>query len=106
VEIVAEAENQPDALRLAAELKPHLAFVDLYMPGLDTRQAPLLVEFSRAIHVILFASDDASEVLGADLADAVAGFVSKRCYGRDLPREIKRVLTSNGWGALPAPKPV
>ena len=97
VEIVAEAVNRPDAVRLLEELKPTLAFVDLYMPELDTQHAaPFIEEFSRVTKVILFTSDDAYEVLSTRLADEAAGFVSKRRYGRDLPREIKRALAFRG----------
>jgi CheY-like chemotaxis protein len=101
VEIVAEAENRPDALRLLEESKPTLAFVDLYMPGLDTQHAaPFIEEFARVTHVILFTSDDAYEVLSTRLVDDAAGFVSRRCYGQDLPREIKRALAFGGTGIL------
>ncbi len=102
IQFVAEADNMPDALLLGAELKPHLAFVDLYIPGLDIwHSAPLIGEFSRMTQVILFASDDAFEVLSTHLAETAAGFVSKRRYGQDLPREIKRLLSCSGSSQAP-----
>ena len=33
MEVVAEAENGPDAVRLAAELQPDVVVMDLHMPG-------------------------------------------------------------------------
>jgi hypothetical protein len=97
VEIVAEAENKPEALRLVAELKPHLALVNFYMPGWESRKtAPVIAEFTSATRVILFGCGDAYEALDTDPADDTTLFVSKQGFGRDLPREIKRVLAATG----------
>jgi len=71
-EQVGEAESGPEAVQLAADLRPDLALVDVRMPGMDG------IETARRLHaedpdmvVVLISLDEIPEVLSGDVAACV-----------------------------------
>ena len=57
LEIVAEAENGLEAVRLAAELSPDLTIIDLRMPKLDgAAAAAKILESNPGAKILLFTS--------------------------------------------------
>lgn len=99
VEVVGAAANGIEALRLVGELQPDLALLDLYLPGIDGWQAGSVIrEFYPAARVIIIGSADTETVRNICLDRYADGFVSRRNYYQELPREISRVLFG-----LPAP---
>ncbi len=92
-EVVGVAANGIETLRLVGELRPDLALLDLYLPGIDGWQAAALIrEFHPAARVIIIGSDDTDDVRNICLNHCADGFVARRNYYQELPREIGRVL--------------
>jgi len=93
VEIVGTAVNGAETLRLVGEMEPDLAVLDLYLPGIDGWQAGSVIrEFYPAARIIIIGSDETDEVRNICLDRYADGFVSRRNYYQELPREISRVL--------------
>lgn len=93
LEVVGEASNGVEAVRLAAELVPEVVLMDLRMPGLDgvaaTRQ--IVGSGSRAKILVLTTFDD-DEHLYPALAAGAAGFLVKDTAPADLLSAIRRTV--------------
>jgi len=92
MEVVAEAGDGEEAVRLATELKPDVVVMDIVMPGLNGIEATRrLKEIAPDIAIlILTAYDDDEYVLG--LLDAgAAGYMLKSARGRDLAGAIRAI---------------
>ena len=92
IEVVAEAGDGEEAVKLASELKPSVAVMDIVMPKLNGIEATRRIEEiapDTAI-LILTAYDDDEYVLG--LLDAgAAGYLLKSARGRDLVGAIRAI---------------
>jgi DNA-binding NarL/FixJ family response regulator len=92
IEVVAEAGDGEEAVKLASELKPNVAVVDIVMPKLNGIEATRKIKEiapDTAI-LILTAYDDDEYVLG--LLDAgAAGYLLKSARGRDLIGAIRAI---------------
>lgn len=74
IDVVGEAENGPEGVKLAASLNPDVVLLDLNMPGLsgvETLQLLLQDAPQRAV-VMLTVSEDADDLAGASPAPAVS----------------------------------
>jgi len=92
IEVVAEAGDGEEAVKLASELKPDVAVMDIVMPKLNGIEATRKIkEIAPNIAIlILTAYDDDEYVLG--LLDAgAAGYLLKSARGRDLAGAIRSV---------------
>lgn len=93
LEVVGEASNGVEAVRLAAELLPEVILMDLRMPGLDgvaaTRQ--IVGSDARAKVLVLTTFDD-DEHLYPALAAGAAGFLVKDTAPADLLSAIRRTV--------------
>jgi NarL family two-component system response regulator LiaR len=92
MEVVAEAGDGEEAVKLASELKPDVAVMDIVMPKLNGIEATRKIkEIAPNIAIlILTAYDDDEYVLG--LLDAgAAGYLLKSARGRDLAEAIRAV---------------
>ncbi len=92
IEVVAEAANGADALRLAGERRPAVAVLDIQMPGMTgievTRQ--IKAEYPGVRVLILTAYDDDPYVF-ALLRAGADGYVLKSADSADLVRAVKSV---------------
>ena len=92
-QVVAEAEDGHEAVRLADKHKPQVAIVDLSMPllnGIDaTREILRVSPRTKGILLTMFKEDQ--YVLGA-LQAGVAGYVLKTRAAKDLVDAIREVL--------------
>lgn len=90
--VVAEATNGSDALRLAGELRPEVAVLDIQMPGMTgievTRQ--IKAAFPEVRVLILTAYDDDPYVF-ALLRAGADGYLLKSADSADLVRSVKAV---------------
>lgn len=89
-EIVGEASNGRDALRLIGELEPHIIISDVVMPLLDG------VDFSEAVHhmypriqMIILSGYDNFEYVKHTLLNGVVDYILKPTLN---PKELKEVL--------------
>ena len=85
MQVVGEANNGTDALRLAKELKPNIALMDIGMPGnegLDaTRQ--LIRDFPETRVIILTMHEDGA-LLQETLRAGASGYIIKRAVEAEL----------------------
>jgi DNA-binding NarL/FixJ family response regulator len=85
VQVVGEAANGRDALRLVSELAPDVVIMDLNMPGISgvdtTRQLAAVAPLARVVVLTISADDD--DVMNAVLAGA-CGYLLKDSSIQDL----------------------
>jgi len=101
IEVVAEADNGHDALRLAAELEPDVMILDLRMPDLG---GLAVLDKLRTSHpairtIVMTANEQAGTLLDA-IAAGAAGYLSKRTTGEELRQAV---ITAHGGGSVITP---
>ncbi|MEP7024391.1 MAG: response regulator transcription factor, partial [Actinomycetota bacterium] len=89
IDIVGEAQDGTEAVRLAGELKPDVILMDVRMPGVDgidaTRQ---IVARNRAARVLILTTFDLDEYAFSALRAGASGFVLKDVPLDELARAI------------------
>lgn len=90
IEIVGEARDGHEAVRLAAELDPDVILMDLFMPGADGLQATreILSARPRAQVVAMSTSND-EHVVAPVLQAGASAFLSKTCSLEQLKAAIR-----------------
>ncbi len=92
IDVVGTAEDGRIAVRLAAELAPHVVVIDLSMPGLDGIEATRQIKAARSDTqvVVLTGLADARTASRALEAGAL-GYVAKDAAMDELPQAIRTV---------------
>ena len=92
VEVVAEARNGREALRLVSESHPHLVLIEIALPGLTGLEATARIakEFP-GVAVIILSRYDNEEYVREALAAGAVGYVVKRGATVELENVIKAV---------------
>lgn len=92
LEVVAEAVDGEEAVKLATELKPDVAIIDISMPKLDgieaTRQIKALCP---SITVLILSAYDDEQFIFSVLEAGAAGYLLKSIRGRELIDSVKAV---------------
>ncbi|WP_419159773.1 response regulator [Rossellomorea sp. BNER] len=93
IEIVGEAKNGEEAVKLAHELNPDLILMDLVMPGMDGIKATKLIKNKHPeIEIMMLTSfSDQDHVIPAIEAGA-AGYQLKDIEPDELVRSIRKLL--------------
>lgn len=90
VQVVGEADNGTDALRMVREVAPDVVVMDLNMPGISgveaTRQISMFAPLTRVL--VLTISDQDADVMDAIMAGA-CGYLLKDAAIDDLLRGIR-----------------
>jgi DNA-binding NarL/FixJ family response regulator len=89
IEIVAEAEDGHQAVELARAHRPHVALLDIRMPGLDgLAAAAAMPSMTNVIMLTTFGQDD---YIARALGDGAAGFLLKAADPRELITAVHAV---------------
>lgn len=101
VAVVAEASGGAEAVRLAGELRPAVAVLDIQMPGVNGIEATRQIKAaSPEIRVLILTAYDEDPYVFALLRAGADGYVLKNSDPDDLVRAVKRVA---GGGKVLAP---
>jgi two-component system NarL family response regulator len=102
IEVVGQAGDGEEALRLAHELQPDVVVLDMRMPGLG---GPVVLERLRTdqpdVRVLVVTASENPEQLLDAVAGGAAGYLSKRTTGEDLRQAV---ITTHGGGSVVEPQ--
>lgn len=101
MEVVAEAEDGAQAIKLYREVRPDIAILDCRMPVMDGPQAMAAIrgEFPDA-RMIALSHYEGDEHIAQCLESGAATYVFKRVVDAELPQVVRSVF--RGQAALPA----
>jgi DNA-binding NarL/FixJ family response regulator len=117
LEVVGEAVDGEDAVRVVAQTSPDVVLMDVRMPrlnGLDAARA--ILEGTPSTRVIVLTTFDEDEVVDEAMRRGVAGFLLKSSPPEDMVEAVRRASRGQGvidpsvvpgvisrYGAAPAP---
>ncbi|MFC2002450.1 response regulator [Chloroflexota bacterium] len=93
LQVVGEASDGEEAVRLAVELKPHVVLMDITMPKLDGLEATRRIKASHpdmAVLVLTIHSDD-QHIIGI-LEAGAAGYLTKSVFGEEVVQSVRGVV--------------
>ncbi|WP_371499187.1 response regulator transcription factor [Kitasatospora sp. NBC_00374] len=96
IEVVAEAADGEQAVRLAAELRPDVVLMDVQMPRLDGVSATRRVVAAGTAQVLVLTTFDLDEYVYGALRAGAAGFLLKDVEAQDLVDGIRAVARGDG----------
>jgi DNA-binding NarL/FixJ family response regulator len=92
IEVVGEASDGEEAVRLAAKERPHVIVMDCAMPGMNGLEATRRILEARPDAAILMLSMHSEDKLVRQALDAGAsGYILKNATDLDLANAVKRV---------------
>jgi DNA-binding NarL/FixJ family response regulator len=95
IEIVAEAEDGRQAVELARAHRPHVARLDIRMPGLDGLAAA--AEMPSMTNVIILTTFGQDDYIARALGDGAAGFLLKAADPRELITAVHAVAAGAAY---------
>lgn len=104
IDVVAEADDGADALRLARRLTPDVVLMDIRMPGVDGIEATRQIAKDPRLastHVVIVTTFELDEYIFDGLRAGAAGFLVK---DTDAPELIRAVRVAARGEALMSPK--
>jgi NarL family two-component system response regulator LiaR len=92
MEVIGEASNGEEAVKLASQLKPDILVMDIIMPKFDGLEASRQIKkiTPNTAILILTAYDDDNYVLGL-LEAGAAGYLMKSAKGQDLVKAVRAI---------------
>ena len=92
MEVVGEASNGEEAIKLASQFKPDILVMDIMMPKFDGLEASRQIKkiTPNTAILILTAYDDDNYVLGL-LEAGAAGYLMKSAKGQDLVKAVRAI---------------
>jgi DNA-binding NarL/FixJ family response regulator len=96
IQVVGEASDGADAVRLAEELEPDVVLMDVRMPGVDGIEATTrILARDRAARVLVVTTFDLDEYAFSALRAGASGFVLKNVPLDELARAIRAVASGD-----------
>ena len=110
--VIGEAETGDDAVRLAQQLQPDIALVDVRMPGGGLEAVRRMKQSVAEIKILILSQYDDPAYLHQALAAGASGYALKRSTGHELLQAIRavargevylhpaltRMLVEEAWG--------
>jgi DNA-binding NarL/FixJ family response regulator len=101
IEVIGQADNGRDALRMVAELEPDVMILDLSMPDFGGMMVlERLREEAPKVRALVVSASEREDTLLAALAAGAAGYLTKR-VGREELRQA--VISVHGGGSVISP---
>lgn len=95
IELVGQAEDGLEAVRLARELQPDVAVIDVAMPGLNGLEAMRRIrDEAPAVRTLCLSVHDDSRMVLAVLDAGASGYVLKDCSFDELALAIRKVMAN------------
>ncbi|WP_267244501.1 response regulator [Streptomyces sp. PR69] len=96
IEVVGEAADGEEAVRLARELRPDLVLMDIQMPRLDGVSATGRITGEGLADVLVLTTFDLDEYVFGALRAGAVGFLLKNTEARDLVAAVRTVARGEG----------
>ena len=91
-EVVGQAADGEEAVKLVGELSPHVVVMDIEMPKVDGLEATKQIKASHPeSSVLALTVHDGEEYVAAMLDAGAAGYLLKSVYGEELVQAIRAV---------------
>jgi DNA-binding NarL/FixJ family response regulator len=102
IQVVAEAGDGHEALRLIEEHQPDIVLMDISMPNLSGLETTVRVtkDFPN-VHVIILSMHSNDEYVSRAFAAGAAGYLVKTCSASQLEQAIAIVASGNTYLGLP-----
>jgi len=99
IEVVGEASDGIEAVRLADELQPDVIIMDISMPGLGGFEATREIKKKHKddIKILVLSQYDDSEYVARFLEAGVAGYILKKAVGNDLVTALRAVAAGGSY---------
>jgi len=99
IEVVGEASDGLEAVRLADELLPDVIIMDISMPGLGGFEATREIKKKHKddIKILVLSQYDDSEYVSRFLEAGVAGYILKKAVGNDLISALRAVAAGGSY---------
>jgi DNA-binding NarL/FixJ family response regulator len=97
-EIVGEASDGNETVRLARELRPDLVVTDVSMPGMNGIEAiRRIVEDVPGVRTLCLSVHDEKRLVSAVMDAGAAGYLLKDCAFDELLRAVRAVMAGQVW---------
>lgn len=90
IQVIGQAADGAEAVRLAAELRPDVALLDLAMPGMDGREAARRIKtVSPKTAIVALTAHEEEPYVMAMLEAGASGYLTKSARGREVVEAVR-----------------